>query len=649
MTQFAHILMLLSLVLATLGTLFCIFGLGRNKMTASSLKLLENANLAVTLFYCLASAILFFGFWSYDFSIKYVHDYSDLSLPLFYRLTAFWGGQAGSLLFWALSLVLCGAYFQSTESYTKLSLETKVWYLLFYFSILAFFGVLLTTYNNPFEILSPAPVNGRGLNPLLQNPGMIFHPPLLLLGYGGFTIPACLALAQALSLQGGTQYNVSKTETAWHVCTKPLILVAWLLLTAGIILGAWWAYMELGWGGYWAWDPVENASTIPWFFATAALHFGFIEQYRNKAHRFHTLFMALTCISAFFATWLVRGNVVESVHAFGSGGVGPLLLCFVIGTSIVAFLTVLTMPKKGEPFNGLETKEGFLLSTSIVLITISLIIGLATLWPVISKLWSDNPVGLQASFYNGVILPLLTVVIALLTVCPWLSWKQGLNHAKYFLAVLLIFIAFMGIFWTFFAVKDPTPLIAASFSVACMASWALYFMVLKHPLQKLSPVLVHMSLAVISLGVAFSGPYKVEQEVALERGQEIQIDTFTVKLLEIYEGRERTGRYDFLEAELLVTQNGKETGIAQAQRRIYASFPQNAYAEASTIFSLGKEFYATFLGLDEKTRAVMRLSVHPLVNWLWIGGTIMSLAPFISVYANRKRRKSTQENPSENS
>lgn len=169
MTQFAHILMLLSLVLATLGTLFCIFGLGRNKMTASSLKLLENANLAVTLFYCLASAILFFGFWSYDFSIKYVHDYSDLSLPLFYRLTAFWGGQAGSLLFWALSLVLCGAYFQSTESYTKLSLETKVWYLLFYFSILAFFGVLLTTYNNPFEILSPAPVNGRGLNPLLQN------------------------------------------------------------------------------------------------------------------------------------------------------------------------------------------------------------------------------------------------------------------------------------------------------------------------------------------------------------------------------------------------------------------------------------------------------------------------------------------------
>lgn len=174
-------------------------------------------------------------------------------------------------------------------------------------------------------------------------------------------------------------------------------------------------------------------------------------------------------------------------------------------------------------------------------------------------------------------------------------------------------------------------------------------MVLKHPLQKLSPVLVHMSLAVISLGVAFSGPYKVEQEVALERGQEIQIDTFTVKLLEIYEGRERTGRYDFLEAELLVTQNGKETGIAQAQRRIYASFPQNAYAEASTIFSLGKEFYATFLGLDEKTRAVMRLSVHPLVNWLWIGGTIMSLAPFISVYANRKRRKSTQETPSENS
>lgn len=636
MTQAAHLLMMLSLAVAVLGTLYCIMQLSRAKTFSAGL--LEKANLAITFCYIIASCILFFGFWSYDFSIKYVHDYSDLSLPLFYRLTAFWGGQAGSLLFWALCLVLCGAYFQSTETYKSLSQETRTWYLLFYFTMLAFFGVLLTTYNSPFEVLSPAPANGRGLNPLLQNPGMIFHPPLLLLGYGGFTIPACLALAQALS-------GKKDSETPWHICTKPLILVAWLLLTAGIVLGGWWAYMELGWGGYWAWDPVENASTIPWFFGTAALHFGFIEQYRNKAHRFHTLFMALTCVSAFFATWLVRGNVVESVHAFGSGGVGPILLAFVIAAAVLFFAVVFQMPAKGSPFNGLETKEGFLLSTSIVLITISIIIGFATLWPVISKLWTENSVGLQAGFYNSVILPLLTVIIALLTFCPWLSWKQGLTHGKYFLAVLLCFIVFMGVFWTVFSVKLPLALIAASISCACMVSWTLYFFALKFPIAKLSPVLVHISLAVMGLGVAFSGPYKTEQEVVLARGEEIAIDTFRVKLLELYEGRDRTGRYEFLEAELLVTdENGQKVGIAQAQRRIYASFPQNAYAEASTIFSLGKEFYATFLGLDEKTRAVVRISVHPLVNWLWIGGTIMSLAPFITIYAMKRRRnKNSQE------
>lgn len=637
MTPLAHFLMMLTLALAAAGSFYCIVQLYKAKFYTVSL--LENINLIITLCYAVASGILFFGFWSYDFSIKYVHDYSDLSLPLFYRLTAFWGGQAGSLLFWALCLVLCGIYFQSTESYKNLGLETKTWYLLFYFTVLAFFGVLLTTHNNPFEVLNPAPGNGRGLNPLLQNPGMIFHPPLLLLGYGGFTIPACLALAQALS-QHNKQDSVQ--EEAWHICTKPIILIAWLLLTAGIVLGAWWAYMELGWGGYWAWDPVENASTIPWFFGTAAIHFGFIEQYRKKAQRFHTLFMALTCISAFFATWLVRGNVVDSVHAFGSGGVGPMLFWFVIGASLAAFLVILQMPNRGTPFSGLETKEGFMLSGSVVLITISLIIGFATLWPVISKLWSNNPVGLQANFYNTIILPLLTVILALAAFAPWLSWQKGLAHTKYFLIVLVVFIAFMGIFWTFFAVKEPTALIAASLAIACMASWGLYFVFLKYPLYRLSPVLVHISFAIMALGVAFSGPYKVEQEAALERGQEMQIDTFTVKLNELYEGREQSGRYDFLEAELLVMQDGKEVGITQAQRRIYASFPQNAYAEASTVFSLGKEFYATFLGLDEKTRAVMRLSVHPLVNWLWIGGTIMSLAPFITVYACKRHRKTAQ-------
>lgn len=635
MTQFANFLMLAALALASFGTLFAILQLNKGKRLSADI--LEKTNIVITLCYVIASCILFFGFWSYDFSIKYVHDYSDLTLPLFYRLTAFWGGQAGSLLFWALCLVLCGAYFQNTESYKKLGTETRVWYLLFYFAILAFLGVLLTTHNNPFEILNPAPSNGRGLNPLLQNPGMIFHPPLLLLGYGGFTIPACLALAQALS------QTAKNGETAWHLCTKPLILVAWLLLTAGIVLGGWWAYMELGWGGYWAWDPVENASTIPWFFGTAAIHFGFIEQYKNKAHRFHTLFMALTCISAFFATWLVRGNVVESVHAFGAGGVGPYLLTFVIASTIIAFLVILAMPNKGEAFSGLETKEGFLLSTSVVLITISLIIGFATLWPVISRIWSENPVGLQADFYNRIILPLLTVIIALLTCCPWLSWKQGLSYPKYFLGVVLSFIVFMGIFWAFFDVKDPMPLIGAGISSACIVSWALYFIALKYPTAKLSPVLVHISLAIMGLGVAFSGPYKVEKEVTLERGQEIQIDTFKVKLVELYEGRERNGRYDFLEAELLLTKDGEEAGTLLAQRRIYANFPKNAYAEASTMPSLGKEFYATFLGLDEQTRAVLRLSVHPLVNWLWIGGTIMSLAPFITVYHSRKRRSKTEQ------
>ena len=635
MTYLADLSMTISLILAMLGAFYAIFQINKNSIT--NVNILEKASLAISACFIFASIVLFFAFWSYDFSIKYVHDYSDLNLPLFYRITAFWAGQAGSLLFWALSLVLCGAYYQTTNSYKSLSKETRAWYFLFYFAILAFLALLLSTYNDPFEVLNPAPSNGRGLNPLLQNPGMIFHPPLLLLGYGGFTIPACLALAQAMT------YNPQNKEIAWHISTKPLILIAWLLLTAGIVLGGWWAYMELGWGGYWAWDPVENASTIPWFFGTAAIHFGFIEQYRNKAHRFHALFMALTCVSAFFATWLVRGNIVDSVHAFGSGGVGPFLFTFVVISTLVSFFAIINMKNRGENFSGLETKEGFLLSTAVVLISISIIIMFATLWPVISKLWSENPVGLQADFYNRVILPLFTIIIALLTCCPWLSWSQGVNKGKYALVVLVSFLVAMGVFWTMFNVKDPLPLIAASISIAGIISWALYFYSVKYTINKLSPVLIHISLAVMALGVAFSGPYKVEQEVALSRGQEIKIDTFTVKLKELYEGRERTGRYRFLEAELIISKDGKEIATLQPQRRIYENFSQNAYAEASTMPSLGKEFYATFLGVDEQTRGVLRLSVHPLVNWLWIGGTIMSLAPFITIYTMRRRKENKKE------
>ena len=715
----SHYLVLLTLGLTLYGCAFSCYQL-LYKESADS-RVIEHTNTAITLIYIFVSLVLLYAFYSYDFSVKYVHNYSDKSLPLFYRLTAFWGGQAGSLLFWALSVVACGLAFQHTNSYKTLSGETRCWYLLFYFTCLAFFSFLLTTYNDPFVLLSPAPDNGQGLNPLLQHPGMIFHPPLLLLGYGGFTIPACLALAQAMS----TNTTSLSRETSWYKSTRVLMLAAWLSLSAGIVLGAWWAYMELGWGGYWAWDPVENASLVPWFFATAAIHLGFVNAYRNKAGRFHTLIMGLTYVSAFFATWLVRGNVVASIHAFSSGGVGPIIGMYVLITAIAVFGICFIMPKSKNELNGLETREGLTLSTAILLLTIAVIIMIATLWPVISlipkRLLGEplvNSVGLGVDFYNRVILPLFTVIITILTVCPWVSWNGELRHKKYLSAVILAFFVCIGIVWTVFEITIPLALLATSVAVTCIISWSLY--VYEQKYNKLSPAFVHIGLAMMVLGAAISGPYKMERDVVMKPGDSIFIDGFDVKLTSFYtlpvyypqltvtkgdksdtfvmknsnplkvgeytiqieavidnrtndHGRDldlvvtkgeetptlvhlklsqpkeigdftvrveqtELNRFSFTAIELIVSKNGKDVGALIPQRRIYVTQPNKPYSEAVTIFSLGKEIYATFSGIDSKGRAHMRISTHPLVNWIWLGAIIMSLAPLLHILGLSNRR-----------
>ena len=364
MYVFAYAMQLLALLCALGGGGMALLQLWQGR--ADSLRLIEKAHWAVTGGLLLASALLLHALYWHDFSLQYVASYTDLILPVFYRLTAFWAGQPGSMLFWALAVSLSGSIFACTRACRNLSPATKLWYWTFFYVIMAFFTLILTNWSNPFLMQTPAPADGNGLNPLLQNPGMIFHPPLLFLGYGGFTVPACLALAQALSRRG-------RCEGPWFRLTRPFIILAWLFLTAGIVLGAWWAYMELGWGGYWAWDPVENASLIPWLIGTAALHTLIVEERRGKLGRVNVALMALTTVSAFFATYLVRSGVIDSVHAFGDGSVGTPLTVFVLAGLAVTFWVACTAPREGKPLAGLDSREGFLTLVAWVLLALSLI------------------------------------------------------------------------------------------------------------------------------------------------------------------------------------------------------------------------------------------------------------------------------------
>ncbi|WP_298067500.1 cytochrome c-type biogenesis CcmF C-terminal domain-containing protein [uncultured Mailhella sp.] len=601
----------------------------------SDLRWMEGAQALGSACLAAASGILLHALAASDFTLEYVASYTERALPLFYRITAFWAGQSGSLLFWALMVSLCGTAFLFTPTCRRLSDETRSWFLLFFLTVMAFFGFLLSTWSNPFLCVSPAPADGGGLNPLLQNPGMIFHPPLLFLGYGGFVIPGCLALAQALSSQ--------KDSMHWLDAARPFTLTGWLFLSAGIVLGGWWAYMELGWGGYWAWDPVENASLLPWLIGTAALHTGVVETRRGKLHRVNIFLMGLTTVSAFFATYLVRGNVVNSVHAFGDGGVGtPLLLFVLIALTVVGFVAFCARDARSRELGGLETREGFVVMTVWLLLALSAIVLLATLWPVISRLWTERPVGLDAGFYNQVCLPLFTVLLALLLVCPWLRWQGGVRSGKKLLPCLLAFCAALAVFWMS-GVTRALPLMAASLAVAVLTTVALLLAErsTRAWMPSVMACLVHASVALMALAIAFSGPYKQETEVELALHDSAQVGPWTVTLNGLNEGR--GSNYDFIEAELQLSRDGKTTATVLPQRRLYDKF-QRAFSEATTYPGLATEFYVTLLGLHEG-KAVLRMSANPLVNWLWIGGALMSLAPILGL--SRRRRPAGSEDGGE--
>ncbi|MGE4469757.1 MAG: heme lyase CcmF/NrfE family subunit [Desulfovibrio sp.] len=582
---------------------------------------LLNAGLVVFSSYLLLIALV-----GRDYSFLYVFENVDNTLSLTYRIAAFWAGRAGSLLFWHLIIAVAGGVFLFTRGYKSLSGQTRTLYWLLFYLVQAFFLLLLTCHSNPFIEAAPAPADGLGLNPLLQNPGMAFHPPLLFLGYGLFTLPACCALAAMLSGEARSWLRICRS---WN-------LLAWAFLTSGIILGCWWSYMELGWGGYWAWDPVENASLIPWFSATAFLHTSLIEVRRGALQRTNVFLMAGTFLLCIFGTYLVRSGVdVQSLHTFGSGAVAMPLTLFMLGGLGVALVTVLLGEKPVyRALSGFTSRQGMLVITAWVFLALGVVVGLGTMWPVISKLWSPTAIGLDPAFYNRVCLPLFTLLMLIFCICPWFGWKDGLRDMRGAAGTAGVFAGALVVFWLA-GVRIPLALISAAGAVTGMASIVLLFILVpgtRRSRLSWGPHLVHLGLALIVLGVAFSGPYKQETQATLHPGESMQVGEYLLTHQSL--GQERSRAVLSYKAELVVTKNGKELGTVRPERRWYPN-SRNSYAEVSVIPGLGDEIYTTLLGYDGKDSSVtISASVNPLVNWLWIGGTLMSVAPLLLLRRN---------------
>ena len=590
---------------------------------------MERGQLVCTGLFCLSSWILCLALVHRDFSFSYVQEYTDTFLPTFYAVTAFWAGQDGSFLFWALMLAVLGSIMIFTPGYRMLSSRTKLWFWVFFLLVQGFFLFLITGVSNPFVQLINPPLQGNGMNPLLQNPGMIFHPPLLFIGYAGFTIPCCLAFALCMS----------KDPFVWMERGRNWLLVSWIFLTAGIILGAWWSYMELGWGGYWAWDPVENASLIPWFAATALLHTNLIGRMRKSLLKTNLFLMSLTLLLCFYGTFIVRSGFIQSLHAFGSGSVGiPLMVFMIVALGVTFALMFFIRRFPSRELDGFLSKPGILLVVVWLLLAMGLIVFLGINWPLISGLWSEQSVGLGPDFYNRVCLPPFAFLVLLMAFCPWLAWKTG-ARSSLGLYITLGVVILSGIGFWLYGITHPVALLAAMSAVAVIVSIVTLFLMhrsLATQLWAFGAYGVHMGVALVALGIAFSGPYQVTGEGILHKGETLKVGGYEL-LYNNFVVRNETGMTAY-EAQLMVAKDGNPLGVLAPQKRMYANFDQS-FAEVSIIPGLGDEIYATLLGFDENDNISVKISINPLVNWIWIGGVLMCLACFLCM---RRQRKSAR-------
>src|SRR5437660_7005335 len=399
----------------------CVAVLGAQRKSTRLVASAKRGVLAVAFFLVLASAALIASFLSHDFGVSYVAQHSNLAMPWYFTTAAFYGGQEGSLLYWALMLSVFSAVFVLTARRVAPVLAPYVMATLM--AIETFLLIVLITVSNPFVRLSVAPPDGVGLNPLLMDPGMLVHPPMLLMGYMSFSVPFAFAVAAMIT---------GKLDNEWLRSVRRWTLASWSIQTLGLVLGAWWAYHVLGWGGYWGWDPVENAALLPWLTSTAFLHSTMVQERRGMLKVWNLALVVISFALSIFGTFEVRSGIISSVHSFAYSDIGAYFLVFLV--LIIVFSSVLfiyrlpTMPPEQE-FDSVISREGIFLFNNLLLIGIAFATLWGTIFPLISAAMRQQTMTVGPPFYNSVNGPLFAVLILAMGVGPLLAWRHTSTSA----------------------------------------------------------------------------------------------------------------------------------------------------------------------------------------------------------------------------
>ncbi|HET9019311.1 MAG TPA: heme lyase CcmF/NrfE family subunit [Acetobacteraceae bacterium] len=574
-----------------------------------------------------------------DFSVLNVAENTNSLEPLIYKITGTWGNHEGSILFWCLILTLCGAAVAAFGSNLPSSLRARV------IGVLGLAGVGFQLFalleSNPFLRLWPAPVDGRDLNPLLQDPGLAMHPPILYTGYVGFAVPFAFAVAALLE---------GRIDAAWGRWVRPWTLAAWCFLTGGIALGSWWAYYELGWGGFWFWDPVENASLLPWLTGTALLHSALVVE-KREALKVWTVLLAIGTFSfSLSGTFLVRSGILNSVHSFANDPARGVFILALLGLVIGGSLLLFALRAPVLAATGIfapVSREGALVLNNILLCSIAAVVATGTMYPLFADLLLGEKLSVGAPFFNATVFPLAVPLFAAMSVGPVLSWKRadlGAALMKLWWAALVA--AVVGIAMATRATLLPTLVFAAAawlilgafadivertrlFRLPLPASWR---RLLGLSRSSFGTVIAHAGLGVTIAGIAAMSLAQ-SAIVLLHPGQSTHVGAYTWQLENV---RDVTGpNYMAREATIRITRDGRLVTVLKPQRR---SFPvqQITTTEAKISTNGLRDIYAV-LGEERDGAAVLRLHVNPLAPWIWFGALIMALGGAISLADRRLR------------
>jgi cytochrome c-type biogenesis protein CcmF len=636
----------LALVLASIACVYSLFahlysGRARQNTLANSAR---SSLLASCLLVSAAVGVLLVAILSHDFSLAYVAEYSSRDTSLVYLVTALWAGNDGSLLFWAwvLSIFSVIVAFQQHGNDRELVPYASA-FLLF---TEAFFIILLLAVANPFQHLAAPPADGRGLNPLLQNPGMIIHPPALLAGYVGFTVPFAFAVAAMLKKQLGND---------WLAAVRRWTLLAWLLLGAGNLIGAWWAYVELGWGGYWAWDPVENAGLMPWLVATAFLHSSILQRRRGKFKVWNLVLIIVTFNLAIFGTFLTRSGFLSSLHTFGQTGLEPFFLTFL---AITFFGSLWLLYARRDFLHSesnsevLVSRENTFLLNNILLFGATLIVLFGTLFPAISEAVRGVRVELGASFFNRADGPVFVAIVLLIGICTLIGWRRELSRklAQKFLWPLVMAVVLGVVLFIVGVRQGIVPFIICGFVFsAVLLEWSreagafhrssganilnAWWRLFLANRQRYGGYLVHLSILLITMGIIGSSFYDTEQDAALQPGEAMNIRDYRL----VYNDTDLQGGATGMELITLVSVFRGEKLLYQLRpSKIYALNYDQPVTEVAIHSNPVEDLYVILAAWDDDT-ATFKVLLNPMVMWMWIGGGIFLLGGLVAFWpAGRK-------------